>query len=124
VMVMGMRWNRMEKRVDRRYDIPVRALLSFSNAPTLDLKTANISAGGAFFRTDRTSPEGTEVLMTLYKEQLPDENNPEGHGLFPPICETEAISSQSMSIVKLKARIVRSYKDGMAISFDRYCCNE
>ncbi|MCA1765342.1 MAG: PilZ domain-containing protein [Desulfobulbaceae bacterium] len=114
----------MEKRVDRRFDIPLRALLSLSNAPTLDLKTANISAGGAFFRTDRASPEGTEVLLTLFKEELPEENNPEGPGVSPTVCETEAISSQSMSIVKLKARIVRSYKDGMAISFDRYCRNE
>lgn len=112
----------MEKRLDRRFDIPVRALLSFSNAPLLDLNTANISAGGAFFRTDQAGPEGTEVLMTLFKEEGPDENKLEGQGLFPRLCETEAISSQAMSTVKLKARIVRSYKDGMAVSFDRYCC--
>jgi len=113
----------MEKRVDQRYDIPVRATLSFDNAPTQDLKTVNISAGGAFFRTNEVNQEGSEVIMTIFTESTPDEASPETAELFMSLFD-DAIPFKDILAIKLKGKIVRCYNYGMAVSFDRQYCLE
>jgi len=118
VRIMGMRWARMEKRVDRRYSIPVRAVLSFVDAPTQDLRTSNISAAGAFIETDHTCLEGTEIFMTLFKGAELDESGIEGSEAFKLLFK-EAMPFENMLTAKFKARIVRCFNRGMAVSFDR-----
>jgi len=115
---MGMRWARMEKRVDKRCNIPLRAVLSFVDAPTIDLQTSNISAGGASFVTDQTCLEGNEVFLTLFKKATLGKSDNQGTEAFMSLFN-EAISFEDMLAVKFKARIVRCYNQGMAVCFDR-----
>lgn len=115
---MGTRWERIEKRVDRRFSIPVRTIVSFTNASTQDLKTFNISAGGAYFKTNHPNQEGAEVYMTLFTEETPDRTNLVGPDIFVALFD-EAIPTQEMLAIKLKGKVVRSYRDGMAVRFDR-----
>jgi len=108
----------MEKRIDQRYDIPLRAVLSFTDAPTRDFETSNISAGGAFFKADHPCLEGSEVFMTLFREAASDETDPEGGEAFMSLFD-EAMSYENMLAVNFKARIVRCYNNGIAVSFNR-----
>jgi hypothetical protein len=118
VAVMGMRWDRMEKRVDRRYNIPLRAILSFSNGPTRDLETANISAGGAYLATDQTNPEGSEVYMTLFADKDAEKSDPSGIGVVTSLFD-EALPFGDMLAIRLKGKVVRRTELGIAVSFER-----
>lgn len=90
----------MERRSVQRYNIPMRALLSFSDAPTQMLKTYNISATGAFFPTDQARPEGTDVFMSLFMHNAPDKE------------------VRERNVAKVSGRVKRSSDLGMAVCFD------
>lgn len=92
----------MEKRSVHRYVIPMRALLSFSDAPTQMLRTRNISAEGAFFITDRTRPQGTNVFMSLFMNTAPGKR------------------VRDRNVVKVRGTVMRRSAYGMAICFDQH----
>jgi hypothetical protein len=94
----------MEKRLDKRFNIPLRTILAFTEAPRQDLKTVNISSGGAFFLTDQTLEEGSEVFMSLFMAAMPDEQN------------------RKEIAIKVKGKVKRRDNYGIAVGFDkRYC---
>jgi c-di-GMP-binding flagellar brake protein YcgR len=68
---------------------------------TLDLFTANISSGGAYFKTTDPLAVGTEVAVKMILE-VPSGKN----GLIP-----------KFSTIDISGKVVRSEKDGMAIQF-------
>ncbi len=128
---MAKRWVRIEKRLEKRYNIPMRAILSFTGAPTQDLKTLNISSCGAFILTNQAKPEGTEVLMSLLMDGTTDRKLVEGDASNSK--GTEVFMSQFMeaipcktvgarTAIKLKGVVKRSYNCGMAIRFDNQYC--
>ncbi len=80
-------------------DLPATVL---SVTPHVDmveprLRTVDISSAGAFVATSSPFPTGTRMLLEL---QLPGRGK-QGHGL-----------------VKVKARVVRSVREGMGVCFD------
>jgi len=68
------------------------------------LTTANVSAGGAFFKTDAVLPVGTEVLveLTLLAE------------LF------RNVKPANSTLVRLAGKVLRHERDGMAIVFSEH----
>jgi hypothetical protein len=91
---------RGESRKHERFSLKLPALISAlePGAPTLDLMTENISAGGVFLPTGKPLPEGLVVLveLTLRRES--------GKGGF--------------SKVKARGRVLRSGPNGMAVRFE------
>ena len=92
----------MEKRTMQRFNLSLKAILSFANAPTRELRTKDISIGGAFFETYDPMPEGTRVFLSLY---------PLHHRDNRPDCET---------VENLNGEVRRRTIHGMAICFDRH----
>jgi len=90
----------MERRAMQRFNLSLRAILSFNNAPTRELQTKDISIGGAFFKTHDTMPEGTRVFLSLFplphKDQRPDHK----------------------TVENLSGKVRRRNNHGMAICFD------
>ncbi|OPX19258.1 MAG: hypothetical protein BZ151_10215 [Desulfobacca sp. 4484_104] len=88
------------RRLERfSLDLPTTVL---SVTPHVDiaesrLRTVDISSAGAFVATSSPFPTGTRMLLEL---QLPGHEKL-GHGL-----------------VKVKARVVRSVREGMGVCFD------
>lgn len=91
----------MEKRTVQRFNIPLRAILSFANAPAQDLKTKDISVGGAFFETEKTVPEGTKVFLSIFPL-----NHEDGR---PDLQVVENINGE----------VRRQSNRGVAVCFDR-----
>jgi c-di-GMP-binding flagellar brake protein YcgR len=82
----------------------LRAILAFTEAPRQDLKTVNISSGGAFLLTDQALAEGSEVFMSLIMAATPDEQD------------------RKEIAIKVKGKVKRRDNYGMAVGFDkRYC---
>ena len=126
-----MRWEGMEKRLEQRYNIPIRAVLSFTDAPSLDLKISDISSGGAFIMTKQAKPEGTEVVMSLLMDATLDRQI--GNRGVSKQRPTEVITSLFKDAkpdnkigdriwIKLKGMVKRSYNDGMAVGFNKQYC--
>ena len=128
---MAKRWVRIEKRLDKRYNIPMRAILSFTDAPTQDLKILDIASGGAFIMTKQAKPEGTEVIMSLLMDATLDRQI--GKGGVSKQRPTEVITSLFKDAkpdnkigdriwIKLKGMVKRSYNTGMAVGFNKQYC--
>ena len=92
------------RKIERfRLSIPVR-LVTISHTQkkeVLELNTSNISARGAYFKTDILIPEGTAIQIDFV---LPVEKLVELIGMY--------------SFVKVKGKVVRSGDGGIAVSFD------
>jgi hypothetical protein len=128
---MQKRWERMEKRSELRYNLPIRATLSFTDAPTQDLKTLNISSGGAFIMTKQAKPEGTEVIMSLLMDTTLDRQI--GTGDLGKLRPTEVVmllfndAKPNIRIedriwITLKGMVKRSYNYGMSVGFNNQYC--
>jgi hypothetical protein len=126
-----MRGERMEKRLEQRYNIPIRAILSFTDAPTQDLKILDISSGGAFIMTKQAKPEGTEVIMSLLMDATLDRQI--GKRDLGKLRPTEVIMLlfndakpdnriEDRIWIKLKGMVKRSYNYGMAVGFNKLYC--
>ena len=94
----------MERRTMERYELPLKALLSFANAPSRELTTTNISEGGVFFETDAIFPVGSEVYLSIFPSSLKNW----------PIDQRQ--------IVRLQGRIHRRNEHGVAICFYEHPC--
>jgi hypothetical protein len=95
-----------DKRAYERFDLEVPANIEFARSDQdemdlVSLKTINISAGGAFFRTDDLLPPGTRVKLdlTLSIEKL-----------------NELLDSHCR--IKVEGEVIRSEDLGIAIKFD------
>ncbi len=121
----------MEKRLEQRYNIPIRAILSFTDAPTQDLKILDISSGGAFIMTKQAKPEGTEVIMSLLMDATLDRQI--GMRGVSKLRPTEVIMSLFKDAkpdnkigdriwIKLKGMVKRTYNYGMAVGFNKHYC--
>ena len=89
----------MERRMMERYDIPLKALLSFTDAPSRELTTTNISEGGVYFETDSVLPIGTEVYLSIFPTSFKNWLN------------------DQQKIVRLQGKIHRRNDHGLAICF-------
>jgi hypothetical protein len=68
-----------------------------------DLKTSNISSGGAFFHTKQPLPEGTPVKIDL----------------ILPLDQLKRLKNDhKQAYIKVTGKVLRSESKGMAISFD------
>ena len=96
-----------ERRQFQRYDLSLPAKIEMvipgPGKKTFDLRTSDVSAGGAFFRTSAPIPEGTQVRLRLMirSERLQDLTGAEGR-------------------VAVAGTVVRSGPAGMAICFDEH----
>jgi hypothetical protein len=97
-----------EKRKLTRFTLQVPAKIevvrSDDKSETLDLRTSNICAGGAFFPTQQTLPRGTDVKLAL---RLPLDR-------LKDLVDFKRVS------VEVDGTVVRSESKGMAISFSRH----
>ena len=95
-----------EQRKHERFSlvIPTRLILSNDNldAEVIEINTCNICAGGAYFKSNQTIPEGTRVNMDFV---LPIENLARMLGVN--------------SFVKIKGKVIRVDVEGVAVSFDK-----
>jgi hypothetical protein len=91
----------MEKRTMKRFNLSLRTILSFADAPSRDMQTKDISVGGAFFETYEPVPEGTKVFLSIFPLHH-DDGRPD------------------MQIVeKISGEVRRRSNNGMAIRFDQ-----
>jgi hypothetical protein len=94
-----------ERRHIERFtlEIPARVVISTNDnkKEIMELRTVNISSGGAFFHTDQNVPEGTTVQADL-------------------ILDTDRLKELlgSMSYIRVSGQVVRVEDEGIAVSFD------
>jgi hypothetical protein len=94
-----------EQRKLERFDFEVPARIEASvpveGREVCDLSTSNISAGGAFFRTTDTLPQGTKVKVNLVL----------------PLDRIQELVGHSRVNVRVEGTVLRSGSAGMAVSF-------
>lgn len=90
----------MERRLKSRHNMPVKAIVSFTDTTTQEFKTLNISGDGAFLITDQAKPEGTRVFMSLFVETGPNK------------------MIKKKAVVKVEGTVKRCTSYGMAVCFD------
>ena len=93
------------RRKQERFNliIPTRLVLTNDgqDAEVIEINTANLSAGGVYFKTQQNITEGTQVSLSFV---LP--------------IEKLARALDANTFVKLKGKVVRVDMEGIAISFD------
>jgi hypothetical protein len=89
-----------------RLDIPakIEVINSALERKKHDLKTSNISSGGAFFHTKQPLPEGTPVKIDL---------------ILPLERLKQLKNDHKQAYIKVTGKVLRSETKGMAISFDQ-----
>ncbi len=98
---------RERRRLGRfRLEIPakIEVLNSELEKEGHDLKTSNISSGGAFFHTKEPLLEGTEVKIDL---------------ILPLDRLKKLKNDYKQAYIKVSGKVLRSESKGMAISFDQ-----
>jgi len=90
----------MERRLMSRHNIPVRAIVSFTDTTSQECKTLNISGDGAFLITDRPKPVGTRLFMSLLMDARPNK------------------LIKKKTEIKLEGTVRRLTSYGMAVCFD------
>ena len=97
-----------EKRKLTRFTLEVPAKIqvvdSADRSETLDLRSSNICAGGAFFPTKQALPRGTDVKLALRL----------------PLDRLKDLVDFKRVRVEVDGTVVRSESKGMAISFSRH----
>ena len=99
--------NSGDRREFQRYTFAVPALIEILSArrqKKLSLETANISAGGAFLRTNRPFPEGTRTKMVFF---------------FPFDELRNSSDTTQLVVMNVTGRVQRSDNTGVAIQFNR-----
>lgn len=101
-----------DKRSLERFPLEIQARIktldSRKNDRGIDIKTSNISSGGAFFHTPEPLSEGSDVIIELI---LPIEK------LIKYI--NNLGRDYRETLVELKGRVLRSEPEGMVIRFDK-----
>ncbi len=95
----------VERRKFERYDlvVPVKieTLARTAKKRKISLKTANVCAGGAYFRTDTALTEGTKVQLDLLLSYD----------------SLRTFRSPKSARIRILGTVTRSQQDGMAIRF-------
>ncbi len=95
----------VERRKYERFELAVPAkietLARTARKRKISLKTVNICAGGAFFRTDAVMDEGTKVRVELLLSYS----------------SRKIIQNPSSARIRMLGTIMRSQDDGLAIRF-------
>ena len=98
--------NKFDGRNDRRFSLDLPATVSVEKTilpeKNLKLKTANISAGGVFFKTPNFLPVGTQVKIDLELA----------------IDGIKKIK-RKRALIELAGVVIRSKEGGMAVSFTK-----
>ena len=82
-----MQANSQDRRMMRRFDMRLPAIVRLEDASELETETQNVSARGVFFYLDRPVETGTKIDVTL---------------TFPPhVTLTDAVR------IRFKARVIR-----------------
>jgi hypothetical protein len=101
-----------DKRNLERFPLEIKARIktldSRKDELGIDIKTSNISSGGAFFHTPEPLSEGSDVMIELI---LPVEK------LVKYLNNQE--KDYRETLVELKGRVLRSEPEGMVIRFDK-----
>ncbi|MDM8557096.1 PilZ domain-containing protein [Desulfococcaceae bacterium HSG7] len=100
------KFGKSDERSDRRFllDLPATVSVrktSLAQKP-LKLKTANISSGGAFFKTPYFLPVGTQVKIDV--ELAIDEVKK---------------MKRTKALIKFSGVVIRTQENGMAVSFNK-----
>ncbi len=90
----------MNRRLARRRNIPVRAIVSIPDAPPQQFETMDISADGTFLVTNQPLATGTRVFMSLYVPPLPEEH------------------IEEETVVEVEGTVTRRSSEGMGVCFD------
>ena len=89
-----------------RFSIEIPAEIEVTSSvreqPLLNLMTKNVSAGGAYFRTKKSLPVGTEVKIDL---------------ILPLSKLKKFLKNREQVTVNIQGTVLRSESDGMAIGF-------
>ena len=90
----------MERRLLDRHNLPVKAIVSYTDTTSQECKTLNISGDGAFLITDKPKPPGTRIFMSLLMDARPDK------------------MIRKNAVIKLEGTVRRLTAYGMAVCFD------
>jgi len=109
---MAMKKTEKDKRNLERFPLEIEARIktldSRKDEMGINIKTSNISSGGAFFHTPEPLREGSDVMIELI---LPVEK------LVKYLNNQEKDCRETL--VELKGRVLRSEPEGMVIRFDK-----
>lgn len=99
--------DRKERRKLQRFTLEIPAKIEVIGAGKqrgkIELLTDNICAGGAFFKTPRPLPEGTQVKIDMVL----------------PLEHLKRLSEKySRAYIKVSGTVLRTDPSGMAVSFD------
>jgi len=94
-----------EKRKMERFELElvskIRAGSWRHNIETIELKTENICANGAYFKTSKPLPVGTSVSLSMKLE-----------------VNSKLKPTTNLTSIEVSGKVIRSENDGMAIRFD------
>jgi c-di-GMP-binding flagellar brake protein YcgR len=96
----------MERRKQQRFPLELSARLetTVEDKEVLSLQTANISCGGAFFRTPDPLPLGTHVELNL----------------IVPLKQLKKLHDTDLAIIRITGTIIRSEEAGMSVKFGKH----
>ncbi len=94
----------MEKRLTDRYNLQMKAILSFTDTQTKEARTLNISGDGAFIMTSQIKPVGSKIFISLLVDAKPDEQ------------------IKRKTVIKLEGTVRRTTIYGMAVCFHPCQC--
>jgi len=97
-----------EKRRLERFDLVLPAEIEFINEHhderMINLLTANICSGGAYFHTNQPLPAGTQVKIDLVL----------------PLDKLRKLKKEhKKAFIKVRGKVLRTESEGMAICFDK-----
>jgi hypothetical protein len=96
----------MEKRLLDRYNLQMKAILSFTNTTTKEARTLNISGDGAFIMTSQIKPVGSKIFISLLFDAKPDKQ------------------IKRKTVIKLEGTVRRTTIYGMAVCFHPCQCDD
>ena len=99
-----MQYKRKLERFGLKAPAQIIPIDSNREKSTFDLVTSNICAGGAFFYTSYSIPEGTQVDVAVVL----------------PLDKLEILKDSSKQVhLKISGKVVRTEADGIAVRFDK-----
>ena len=99
-----MQYKRKLERFSLKAPAKIIPIDSNRKKSAFDLETNNVSAGGAFFHTSQSLPEGTQVEVDVVL----------------PLDKLEILRDSSKQVhLKISGRVVRSETEGIAVCFDK-----
>ena len=93
----------MEKRLTDRYNLQMKAILSFTDTSTKEARTLNISGDGAFIMTSQIKPVGSKIFISLLVDAKPDKQ------------------IKKKTVIKFEGTVRRTTTYGMAVCFHPCC---